>query len=244
MSWAAHDLEPYLLRAKLGTSISVPFCIMGSYSPDILTKWAVYGLDFAGNRHITDDPVQLHRGWPGVGFTHSLIFGVVIAAIIMLWSRHRIWAVSFLIGCWAHIFSDTLDSVGVMLFWPLTDWHLHLDVWQYVGEAGRRHDAVAYYTSLGGVWDVFWAVWLAFKWRTLTTKHFADKIYPHDPFWPWAKRKMGMIGALTIYRASAFFGFVSIIAWTLWALFVNDFHPSFDWSLGGPQWAPKVGPPE
>lgn len=244
MSWAAHDLEPYLLRAKLGVGISVPFCLMGSYSPDILTKWAVYGLDFSGKKHIVSDPVQLHRGWPGVGFTHSLIFAVLIAAVILLWSKHRIWAVSFLIGAWAHVFSDTLDSVGVMLFWPLTDWHLHFDVWQYVGEAGRRMDAVAYYTSLGGVWDVFWAVWLGFKWRTLTTEHFNREIFPHDPFWPWAQRKLGTVGALTVYRASAFFGFVSIVAWTLWALLINKTHASFDWSLGGPQWAPRVGPPE
>ena len=76
VSWAAHDLEPYLFRAKLGGAISLPLCLVGSYSPDILTKWAVYGLDFSGNAKIVDDPVQLHRGFPGVGFTHSLLFGV------------------------------------------------------------------------------------------------------------------------------------------------------------------------
>ena len=48
------------------------------------------------------------------------------------------WAFSFVLGAWAHVFSDTLDSVGVMLFWPLTDWHMHFDVWEYVGEAGRK----------------------------------------------------------------------------------------------------------
>ena len=43
MSWAAHDLEPYLFRAKLGGVVSLPLCLLGSYSPDIATKWAVYG---------------------------------------------------------------------------------------------------------------------------------------------------------------------------------------------------------
>lgn len=243
MSWAAHDLEPYLLRAKLGAAISVPFCLLGSYSPDLFTKWAVYGLDFTGDKKVVDDPVQLHRGWPGVGFTHSILFPAVIAGIIYLLSRQKIWAVSFLIGGLAHVFSDTLDSVGVMLFFPLTDWHLHFDVWQYVGQVGRRGDAIAYYTSLGGAWDLFWAGWLALRWRMLTTAHFERVIAPTDPFWPWLRRKAGLTVSLTIYRASAFFGFVSIVAWMLWALFVNDFQNSLDWTLGGPSWAPRQGPP-
>ncbi len=61
----------------------------GSYSPDILTKWSVYGLDFSGNAKLVDDPVQLHRGFPGVGFTHSLLFGVVLGAIIFLLEQEQ-----------------------------------------------------------------------------------------------------------------------------------------------------------
>lgn len=243
MSWAAHDLEPYLLRHHMGAIISIPFCLIGSYSPDILTKWAVYGLDFSGNKPVVDDPIQFHRGWPGVGFTHGLLFPVVVGLLIYWLSKHKSWGISFVLGAWAHSLSDTLDSVGVMLFWPFSDMFVHFDVWQYVGDEGRRLDAVAYYTSLGGVWDAFWAVLLLSRWRMLTTAYFEREIFPSDPFWPWAKRKVGMVGCLTIYRTSAFFGLTALVAWTVWALFVNDFHPSFDWSLGGPQWAPKVGPP-
>ena len=243
MSWAAHDLEPYLIRAKLGAAISLPFCLLGSYSPDLFTKWAVYGLDFSGKKELVHDPVQLHRGWPGVGFTHSLTFALVGAGIIMLLSKQRIWAMSFLIGAVAHVLSDTLDSVGVMLFWPLSTWHAHLGVWQYVGQAGRRKDAIAYYTSLGGAWDLFWAGWLALRWRVLTTDYFEREVAPKDPLWPWLRTRVGNAVSLTLYRTSAFFGFVSIIAWMLWALFVNDFHPHLDWSLGGPSWAPRQGPP-
>ncbi len=37
-----------------------------------------------GNNKLVDDPVQLHRGFPGVGFTHSLFFGVVVG-LLVLW---------------------------------------------------------------------------------------------------------------------------------------------------------------
>jgi membrane-bound metal-dependent hydrolase YbcI (DUF457 family) len=243
VSWAAHDLEPYLFRDKLGARISIIFCLAGSYSPDILTKWMVYGLDFSGNAKLVDDPVQLHRGWPGLGFTHSLAFGVVIGLLILGLSKNRVWAFSFLIGSWAHVLSDTLDSVGVMLLFPFSTFHAHLDVWQYVGQAGRSKDAVAYYTSLGGAWDAFWAVLLAFRWRMLTTRYFYERVFTTDPFWPWFRRKTNDSVMLVLYRASAFFGLASIVGWTLWALFVQDFHPHLDWNLGGPSWAPRQGPP-
>lgn len=130
-----------------------------------------------------------------------------------------------------------------MLFWPITDWHMHFDVWEYVGEAGRQKDAIAYYTSLGGAWDAFWVILFLFTWRRLRTGHFLSEVAPHDPLWPWLIGRTNMAVALTVYRASAFFGVASVVAWFVWALFVNDFHPHLDWSLGGPQWAPRVGPP-
>lgn len=243
MSWAAHDLEPYLFRAKLGGVVSLPLCLFGSYAPDLFTKWAVYGMGFSGHRALVDDPVQLHRGWPGVGFTHSLAFGLALGGLILFASRNPLWAFSFVLGDWAHVFSDTLDSVGVMLFFPLSEFHLHFDVWQYVGEAGRRVDAIAYYTSLGGVWDVLWAIWLAANWRMLTRDHFFAEIVPRDTFWIALRRRVGDVALLSLYRASAFFGVASVIAWYIWVLLVNDLHAGLDWSLGGPVWAPRVGPP-
>lgn len=243
MSWAAHDLEPYLFRAKLGGVISLPLCLLGSYSPDIATKWAVYGLDFSGHHKLVANPVQLHRGLPGVGFTHTLFFGFALASVVLLWSRNWMWALSFLLGSWAHVFSDTLDSVGVMLLFPFSEWHLHLDVWQYVGQAGRKKDAIAYYTSLGGVWDLLWAGWLAFHWRMLTADHFHREIVPRDSFWLWMRERTSEAVMLTVYRASAFFGVASILGWYLYALVINDFHAALDWTLGGPSWAPRIGPP-
>ena len=243
MSWAAHDLEPYLLKAKLGAAISIPFCLLGSYSPDILTKWAVYGLDFSGHAKLVDDPVQLHRGFPGFGFTHTLAFGAVIAGIIWLLSKNSMWAFSFMAGEWAHVFSDTLDSVGVMLFFPFSLVHVHFGAWQYVGEAGRQLDGIAYYSSLGGAWDIFWAVLLLFNWRVLTTRYYEERVEPKDTFWPWLQGKTNRTMCLAVYRTSAFFGFASIIGWIIYSLAVNSLHHALDWSWGGPGWAPKIGPP-
>ena len=186
-----------------------------------------------------DDPVQLHRGFPGVGFTHSLLFGVVLRAIIFLMSRNQMWTFSFLLGAWAHVFSDTLDSVGVMLFWPLTDWHMHLDVWEYVGQAGRKEDAIAYYTSLGGrlgppLGGLAGAPLAHVHRRALPPR---DRP-PRHASGCWLRTKASDPVMLTLYRASAFFGVASIIGWYVWALLVNDFQAAVDWTPGGP----AVGP--
>jgi membrane-bound metal-dependent hydrolase YbcI (DUF457 family) len=244
MSWAAHDLEPYLLRAKLGGRISLVFCLFGSYSPDILTKWAVYGLGWSTHEALLSDPVRFHRGWPGAGFTHTPFYGMLIAGVILLITRKKLWAVSYLIGAVAHDLSDALDSVGIMPFWPISDWFLHVDLWEYGGEIGRRKDAVAYYTSLGGVWDAFWAIWLLRYWRMFTVTYFRQEIVPADPFWGWLQRWTSETVMLTVYRTSAFFGYASIIGWYIWALGVNQFHPHLDWTPGGPHWLPRQGPPE
>ena len=166
----------------------------------------------------------------------------MLAGIIFLISRNRMWAFSFLIGAWAHVLSDTLDSVGVMLFFPFTTWHAHLDVWQYVGAGGRRRtDAIAYYTSLGGVWDIFWAVWLAFRWRDFTSEYFHREVVPRDTFWLWLRTKASDDVMLTVYRASAFFGVASIIGWYIWALLHQRLpqHPRLD--AGRPAVGPAPG---
>ena len=98
MSWAAHDLEPYVIQKHLGRKVAFMPLLAGSYAPDILTKWFVYGVGAFGFEAKASNPAQFHRGWPGVGFTHSLVFGVVLALII-----YRVWgnpvvAYSFLIG--------------------------------------------------------------------------------------------------------------------------------------------------
>ena len=121
MSWAAHDLEPYVIQKELGKRVAFVPLLVGSYAPDLLSKWFVYGVTLAGFELKADNPAQFHRGWPGFGFTHSLTFGVLVGLLLYLVWRNKVVAYSFVIGQWAHALTDIGDTVGTMLFFPFTD---------------------------------------------------------------------------------------------------------------------------
>ena len=126
MSWAAHDLEPYVVQKHLGKKIAFVPLLVGSYAPDLLSKWFVYGIEVLGIDLRADDPAQFHRDWPGFGFTHSLFFGLAVGLIIYLLVRSRVWAVSFVIGHWLHAITDVGDTLGSMLFFPFSTDHVAL----------------------------------------------------------------------------------------------------------------------
>ena len=67
MSWAAHDLEPYVIQKELGKRVAFVPLLVGAYAPDLLSKWFVYGVTLAGFELKADNPAQFHRGWPGFG---------------------------------------------------------------------------------------------------------------------------------------------------------------------------------
>ena len=59
MSWAAHDLEPYVIQKHMGKKVAFVPLLIGSYSPDILSKWFVYGFDAFSAIHLqAGDPVR------------------------------------------------------------------------------------------------------------------------------------------------------------------------------------------
>ena len=150
MSWAAHDLEPYAIQKHLGLKVAFVPLLIGSYSPDLFTKWFVYGITIFGFELKADNPAQFHRGWPGVGFTHSLVFGMFVG--LVLWKLvNPIWGLSFMIGQWAHSLTDVGDTVGTMLFFPWTQ-NIHIGAWAYAGQTGRLTDAGAYFSGLGCMW--------------------------------------------------------------------------------------------
>ena len=232
MSWAAHDLEPYAIQRHLGGRVAIVPLLLGSYAPDLATKWFVYGVSVFGVDLEADDPVRFHRGWPGAGFTHSLAFGVLVALVFLLLFRSRVWGLSFVIGHWAHALTDVGDTVGTMLFFPFSTVHVHADAWAYAGQTDRLTDAGAYFSGLGWVWDGVWVVYGIFAWRVLTRAYFRDVIVPADGFWRWVGRFLPETALLALYRGAFFYGSARWVAWLLWAHVLNDYE--FDLTWGGP----------
>lgn len=239
MSWAAHDLEPYTLQRHLGIKTAFFGLLLGSYSPDIATKWFVYGVDLFGWELKASDPVQFHRGWPGAGFTHSLLFGLVAGLLIWAVFRSVPWALGFTIGQWAHALTDIGDTVGSMLFFPWTE-NIHIDAWAYAGHTGRYVDAAAYHSGLGGMWDLVWIVLGLLGWRVLTREHFVEVVLAGDGLARRAARLLPVSLLLVLYRSAFFYGACRWTAWTIWAHVIHDY--PYDLSWGGPHWVDAEHP--
>ena len=116
MSWATHELENYVIVKHTKTKTSFLFVALGAFLPDLFTKGFVYGVHVGswGFSHPAN-PIQFHRGWPGVGFTHSLLWGVLCAVLLLRFTRERSWALGLLIGHVAHVVTDINDTAGTML---------------------------------------------------------------------------------------------------------------------------------
>jgi membrane-bound metal-dependent hydrolase YbcI (DUF457 family) len=212
VSWAAHEFENYFIQKHIGARASFLGIVLGTQLPDLFTKMFVYA---------ADDPAQFHRGWPGVGFSHSLMFGVVFAAGILAVTRSRGWALGVLIGQWAHVLTDVSDTAGVMLFFPFSTEPVTISMWKHAAAVGPYGDAAAYYSSLGLVWDLFWlAMALVFAHRTLRRSYFREVIVPADPrVWGWLHRtfRLPERALLLLYRGLMFYGIGRLLAWFLYA---------------------------
>ena len=238
MSWAAHDLEPFVIQKHAGLRIAFLPLLIGSYAPDIASKWFVYGVTLFGAELKAGDPAQFHRGWPGVGFTHSLAFGVAVALLVFALTRSRVWALSFMVGQWAHALTDIGDTVGTMLLFPFTTELVSVGAWAYAGQTGRFTDAAAYYSGFGFVWDGIFLVWGLLSWRVLTTAYFRGTIARADSSWRWLGRYLSEPTLLALYRAAFFYGACRWTAWLIWAHAIEGY--PFDLTWGGPHWVPAV----
>jgi membrane-bound metal-dependent hydrolase YbcI (DUF457 family) len=239
VSWVAHDLEPYVFQRKLGKTAGISFValVLGSWGPDMFTKWFAYGVGLAGLKLKASDPVQFQRGWPGVGFTHSLTFGVAVAALVYLVTRSTPWALGLLIGIWLHTFSDTGDTVGTMLFFPWTH-HFAIGAWRYTAHLGRIEDAAAYYSGPAFVWDAIWVALALACWPVLRRSYFHERIAPRDGFWAWSGRLLPECALVAVYRGAIFYGLCRFTSWMVWAHVLH--HHPFDPTWGGPHWAPSA----
>jgi membrane-bound metal-dependent hydrolase YbcI (DUF457 family) len=232
VSWAAHEFENYLLQKEFsrGGWVRPSFLaiVLGTFAPDLFTKAFVYGAH--------GDIAQLHRGWPGVGFSHSFIFGVFLAGMILWSTGSRPWALGVLIGQWAHVLTDIGDSAGVMLFFPFSTEPVTIGMWRHAMQAGRYGDGAAYYSGIGAVWDLGWMlVTLLFARRALTAVYFRRVIVPADPrAWAWLHRtfRLPESALLMLYRGLFFYGVGRMLAWFLYARL--DAKVPFEPTWGGP----------
>ena len=251
MSWAAHQFEVYAVQAhlpkKMRGKVSFWAIWLGDFTPDFLSKFWVYGITINGRRYGAGVPQQWHRGWPGMGFTHTLFAGLVIAGALWLWRRNRALTVGYLLGYAAHALTDVNDSVGTMLLFPFSTLNWTLETWAYAAtkSGGKYLDAAAYYSSLGLVMDLFWMFVVLGSWRVLTREHWRTSVVPADPHvWSWLGRFMPERALLALYRATFFYGLCRMVAWSTWAhLFarpeiggVTRRGYPFDFSWTGPGW--------
>jgi membrane-bound metal-dependent hydrolase YbcI (DUF457 family) len=244
MSWAAHELESYFLQKHVKTRVSYIAILLGCLLPDFFTKLPVYGLHLGNMTFLKANfPAKYHRGWPGVGPTHSLAFGVLIALVVLWRTKNRGWALGLLIGVWAHVFTDMFDSVGTMLFFPFTTQHYSTGMWAYAAQAGRYGDAAAYYSSLGGVWDTFWLIMALTGYRVFSRDFFFSTVVPNDTLWDRIRYRFDLSdrAMLALYRAYFVYGACRIFAWFSWARLID--HAPLDLSWGGPNWVQKVSFP-
>lgn len=229
MSWAAHQFEIYAVQAhlpkKMIGKVSFWGIFLGDFTPDFLSKFWVYGFEFNGTRYGSDIPHQWHRGWPGMGFTHTLFFGVILTLLIWGWRRNRAFTIGYLLGFAAHALTDINDSVGTMLLFPFIALNWTMQTWAYAAtvDGGKYLDAAAYYSSLGLVMDLFWLVVVLFSWRVLTRDYWRTTVVPPDArIWAFLGRALPERGLLALYRSIFFYGVCRMISWSLWARLVAE----------------------
>ena len=224
MSWAAHQFEIYAVQAhlpkKMRGKVSFFGIWLGDFTPDFLSKFWVYGITIGDRHYGSSIPHQWHRGWPGMGPTHTLFLGVAFGLALWAWKRNRALTVGYVLGYAAHALTDVNDSVGTMLLFPLSAVNWTLETWAYAAtEAGGKYlDAAAYYSSLGLVMDLFWFFVVLASWRVLTREYWRTQIVPADPhFWSWLGTRLPERALLALYRATFFYGLCRLLAWSAWA---------------------------
>lgn len=243
MSWAAHDFETYVLQKHFGARISFLAVVVGTYLPDALTKWWVYGVDKGPISFGAADPAQFHRGWPGAGFTHSFVFIAALAYAVFRFTGSRAWGWGVLVGGCAHVVTDTSDTVGTLLLWPFYNENISTGLWAYAATVGRYDDAAAYYSSLGFVMDAAWLGIAVMHFGVFRERYFWDVVVPADQAaWDSLRRKMPERAVVAVYRAGMFYGVSRLVFWTAWThlLKQSPIYDGWDLSPGGPEWVPRV----
>jgi hypothetical protein len=219
MSWGAHQFEIYAVQAHLPRRmrgrVSFFGVWLGDFTPDFLSKFWVYGVTIGGTRYGAGLPHQWHRGWPGMGVTHTLFFGLLVSGGLWLWRRKRALTVGYALGFAAHALTDVNDSVGTMLLFPFSTLNWTTETWSYAAtvSGGKYLDAAAYYSSLGLVMDLLWLGVVLRSWRVLTRDYWRTQIVPPDPHgWARLGRLMPERALLALYHATFFYGVCRVVS--------------------------------
>src|SRR5690349_24170555 len=135
MSWAAHQFEVYAVQAhlpkKMKAKISWFAIFFGDFTPDFLAKFWVYGITINGHHYGASKPYQWNRGWPGMGFSHTIFFGAIVAALIWWRTKNLAWTAGYILGLGAHVITDINDSIGTMLVFPILTRNWSIGTWAY-----------------------------------------------------------------------------------------------------------------
>ncbi len=255
MSWAAHQFEVYAIQAHLPKrmrgKVSFFGIWLGDFMPDFLSKFWVYGITVNGQHYGSLIPHQWHRGWPGMGLTHTPALAIVLTAVIFAWRRSRGLSVGFLLGYAAHALTDVNDSVGTMLLFPFSTENWSAQAWAYSAtiDGGKYLDAAAYYSSLGLAMDLIWLVVALCSWRVLTRQYWQDVVVAADVRgWSALGKVLPERALLALYRATFFYGLARLVSWNAWARLVarptidgvTRFGYPIDLSWTGPWWMPAA----
>lgn len=243
MSWAAHQFEYYAIQAHMPKRwvgrISFLAIVVGDQTCDFFGKIWAYGIDFGGRHYGPAQPSQWHRGWPGIGFTHSIFWAFVAGFLTwLLTRRNRAWTLGVFLGAAAHAMTDITDSVGTMLAFPFSTRNFSVGAWAYAATpfGGKYFDGMAYYSSWGLIMDTVWLVLALIGWRCLTTEYWRTNIVPADPrAWAWIGRKFKMPerALVALYRAWFIYAVCRLMAWTSWSHLIA--RAKFDFTWGGPR---------
>ena len=170
-----------------------------------MNKWFVYGIHIGGWDLKASDPVQFHRGWPGVGFTHSLLYGVVISPPLLAAAREQDLGDQLSdrpVGARDHRHRRHGRDDAAL---PVDDPH----PLRRVGVRGpdRARDRCGGLLQWSRrVWDAVWIVYGIFSWRVLTRSYFEQHVFTADEFWSRANKYLPMAALLVVYRAAFFYG--------------------------------------
>jgi hypothetical protein len=255
VSWGAHQFEIYAVHAhlprKMRGQVSFFGIWLGDFTPDFLAKFWVYGVTIGGTRYGASVPERWHRGWPGMGLTHTVFTGALLAALLWAWRRSRGLTIGYLLGYAAHALTDVNDSVGTMLLFPFSTLNWTVRTWAYAATVGggKYLDAAAYYSSLGLVMDLFWLGVVLRPGGCSRPTTGAREVVPADARgWAALGRVLPERALLALYRATFFYDLCRMVAWTAWAHLLarpvidgvrRQGYP-FDLSWTGPWWMPQA----